>query len=193
MLVSFSFVDVLKIPEIAKIADSPFDLLRREMDNIVAPYLFLLGANIDHGLKIQACRHRTVDLKSVVSYRYVCLERSDKEWLADPRCSMSARIHAQKDPELASDMVRMSAEGMGESGFRAMCMANFGKEGTTRSTKKDEEEGWEDDYRTMAVLRSIQEDVRGWLHPDEDMIISDDLVTNIINFNNEEGETNEQQ
>lgn len=186
MLVYFSFYDVLKIPEIAAIADNPFDLLQPKMDDIVAPYLFKLGAFVDHGLKIQACVHRTLDLKVVTGYRYVCTERYDNEWKANRNFSMSARINSQTDNELASDMVRSSAEGMGESGFRAMCMANYKAEGTTRSMKKDESETWEEDRSTIAALQDIQKGIRGYLHPDEDVWYTNDLVEAIKEANEAE-------
>jgi len=184
MLVYFSFYDVLKIPEIAAIADNPFDLLPREMDELVAPMLWRLGADIDRGgLKIQACVHRTIDLKVVTGYRYVCTERYDKEWRNNKNFSMSARINFQTDTELASDMVRASAEGMGESGFRAMAMASMGKEGTTRNTRKDESETWEEDRGTIAALQEIQKGVRGYLHPDEDVWHTNDLIESIKESN----------
>lgn len=172
MLAYFSFVDVLNIPEIKEIASNPFDLLPRKMDNVVAPYLWKLGMDVDRGIKVQACRHRIVDLKPVVSYRYVGLERSDKEWLANRNCSMSARIQAQEDKEVASDMVRMSLEGIGEKGFRSMCEKASGQEGTTRTIKKEEEDDWQDNVSVMRALRDIQIAVRGNLHPDEEMFES---------------------
>lgn len=183
MLVYFSFLDILKIKEISAIAESQFDLLQPKMDNIVAPYIFKLGGFVDNGLKIQACVHRTIDLKIVTGYRYVCTERYDKEWKANRNFSMSARINSQTDNELASDMVRSSAEGMGESGFRAMCMASFKAEGTTRSVKKDESETWEEDRSTIAALQDIQKGIRGFLHPDEDVWHTNDLVEAIKEAN----------
>jgi len=183
MLVYFSFYDVLKIKEIAAVADNPFDLLPREVDNLVAPYLFKLGGFIDNGLKIQACVHRTIDLKVVTGYRYVCTERYDKEWRNNKNFSMSARINSQTDTELASDMVRISVEGMGESGFRAMAMASMGKEGATRNTRKDESETWEEDRSTIVALQEIQKGVRGYLHPDEDVWHTNDLIESIKETN----------
>jgi len=183
VLVYFSFLDILKIPEISTIAESQFDLLQPKMDNIVAPYIFKLGGFVDNGLKLQACVHRTIDLKIVTGYRYVCTERYDKEWKANRNFSMSARINSQTDNELANDMVRSSAEGMGESGFRAMCMASFKAEGTTRSVKKDESETWEEDRSTIAALQDIQKGIRGFLHPDEDVWYTNDLVVAIKEAN----------
>lgn len=170
MLAYFSFVDILKIPEINAIAKTPFDLLPRSMDSVVAPYLFKLGMDIDKGIRVQCCVHRTIDLQRVISYRYVGLERSDKEWLANRNCSMSARIHSQTDNELASDMVRMSMEGTSEGKFIAMCASVAGADGTTRSVKETFSETWEEDYIIMQALRDIQKQVRGYLHADEDVI-----------------------
>ena len=189
MLVSFSFYDVLKIPDIARVASNQFELLKREMDSVVAPYLFILGGNIDSGIKIQACKHRTSDLKDVVGYRYVLLERADKEWMSSPYCSMDARIHAQKDPELASDMVRMSAQGGNDSSFRAMCVGAMGKEGTTRNLKNDESETWQEDLQHIIVLQEIQKEVRSYMHQDEYTIEPTEYTFN--NEANNEGENNE--
>ena len=184
MLVYFSFYDVLKIKEIAEVCDNQFDLLKREMDNVVAPYLFRLGGFIDSGLKIQACKHRTMDLQVVTGYRYVLTERYDAEWKANKNFSMSARINSQNDNELASDMVRSSAEGMGEKGFKRMCEGAIGKEGTTRTVvKKDESETWEEDRSTIAALQDIQKEIRGFLHPDEDIWHTNDLVVAIKEAN----------
>lgn len=179
MLVGFSFYDILKIKEFEGL--SQFDLLKREMDDVVAPYLFRIGGNIDKGIKIQACVHRTVDLQTVTGYRYVLLERNDKEWLANRNCSMSARIHAQTDPELASDMVRMSMQGTSESKFIEMCAKVAGKDGTVGSMKKDEDENWEENRSTMLALRSIQKDIRGYIHVDEDLFDDEDNP-NVANF-----------
>lgn len=181
MLVSFSFYDVLKIPEIAAIADSQFDLLPHSMDSVVAPWLFVLGYDIDKGIKIQACQHRTVDLKTVCGFRYVGLERNDKEWLANKNCSMSARIHSQEDPHLASDMVRMSLQGTTESKFIAMCVGAGGKDGTTRVVKSDEDENWQENLSVIRALRDIQKNVRGYIHVDEDILAEDNNET-VANF-----------
>ena len=167
MLVYFSFNDVLKIPEIAEIANNTFDLLPRKMDSVVAPYLWKLGADIDKGIRIQPCVHRTINLEVVTNYRYVCLERSDKEWLSNRNCSMSARIHSQTDNELASDMVRMSMEGTSEGKFIAMCAAVAGESGTTLNVKEDWSETYEEDKDMIHALQKIQEDIRGKLHSDE--------------------------
>ncbi len=184
MLVRFSFYDMIKIPEFS--CYTAFELLDRRMDAQVAPFLWKLGANVDKGIRIQASRHRTVDLQSVVGYSYVCLERSDGEWLKDKNCSMSSRIHSQKDNELASDMVRMSMQGTSESKFIAMCIGAGGSEGTTRVVKKDEEPSWQDDLALMRTLRDIQKDVRGFIHPDEQMIDNeDDVFVDVANFETE--------
>ena len=167
MLVYFSFYDVLKIKEIAEVCDNQFDLLPRSMDNVVAPYLYVLGMDIDKGIRVQCCAHRTIALERVISYRYAGLERSDKEWLANRNCSMSARIHSQKDNELASDMVRMSMEGTSEGKFIAMCAAVSGDSGTTKSLKDKWSETYEEDSNTIKILQDIQRDVRGSLHTDE--------------------------
>lgn len=187
MLVRFSFIDILRIPEFSHL--NQFDLLKHEMDSVVAPYLFHLGANIDKGIRVQACIHRSVDLSVLLGYTYVCLERSDKEWLADPRCSMSARIHNQPDRELQNDMVRMSVQSSGERGFKEMCVAAIGKDGTTRSMKKDESDTWQDDLNTLRILRDIQKEVRGYLHPDDDIFDDVDDLEQVV-LQNFEVDTN---
>lgn len=179
MLVRFSFYDIVKIPEFSDC--TVFDLLPREMDSVVAPWLFLLGYDIDKGIRIQASKHRTVNKKDVVGYSYVGLERNDKEWLSNKNCSMSARIHSQKDPHLASDMVKMSMEGTTESKFIAMCIGAGGKDGTTRVVKSDEDENWQENLSVIRALRDIQKSVRGVLHPDED-ILAEDSNEALANF-----------
>ena len=93
MLKRVSFLDILKVPEFSHL--NQFDLLPRNVDSDVAPILWVIGLDIDRGIRVQASQHRTVDKKIVVGYSYVGLERSDPEWLANRNCSMSARIHSQ--------------------------------------------------------------------------------------------------
>lgn len=177
MLKRVSFLDILKVPQFSHLTQ--FDLLPRRMDNEVAPLLWRLGFDIDKGIRIQACVHRTIDLQTVTGYSYVCLERADDEWLANKNCSMSARIHSQEDPWLAADLVRMSMEGTSEGKFIAMCAQAAGADGTTRSVKETFSETWEEDYSVMQALRDIQKQVRGYLHADEDVIADGNSFGNI--------------
>lgn len=167
MLKYFSALDILKIPEFNEL--TVFDLIHKENDERISILLYHCGADIDKGVKIQACNHRTLDHKIVTSYRYVFLERSDKEWLSNPNCSMSARIHSQEDKWLAADMVRASAEGINGEGFRAMCVGAIGRDGTTKAPQQLITEDWQEDRLAMLALRNIQADIRGYIHPDEDM------------------------
>jgi len=176
MLVRFSFYDVIKIPEFSSY--SMFDMLNPKMDNLISPFLWKLGADVDKGIRVQAVRHRTIDLKSIVGYSYVCLERSDKEWLANRNCSMSAFIHNQTDEELKSSLIRMSMEGSTEGKFIANCMATYGKEDSPANIRKETCDTMELDISTMLTLREKQKEVRGYLHPDEDMFdgIEDEVL-----------------
>lgn len=179
MIKRVSFLDILKVPSFSHLTQ--FDLLPHSMDSEVAPILWRLGFDIDKGIRIQACVHRTVDLQTVVGFSYVCLERADEEWLANKNCSMSARIHSQEDPWLAADLVRMSMEGTSEGKFIAMCVGAGGKDGTTRVVKSDEDENWQENLSVIRTLRDIQRNIRGALHPDEDVLAEENNEA-VLNF-----------
>lgn len=172
MIKSISFYDVLDIPRFEGLTQE--DLLSLKMDKEVMPYLYRMGANIDTQVLIQACRHRCLDNSSVMGYRYCAMERTDKQWLDSRFGSMTARIHSQKDKELSSDMLKMSKEGMDWNSFKRMAlMAASDKElelVRERRVVDDFVDTYEDDTAAMKALQKLQISIRGWLHPDEDMI-----------------------
>ncbi len=169
MIIGVSFSDILKLKEFYGMSE--FDLLPRKMDNDVFPYLFKLGSDIDKPVSVQACLHRNVDDQQILGYRYVSYERTDKEWLESGRCSIGARIAACTDPHLAADLYVYSKQGIGESGFKNMCVGVMGKTGTTRKDlnmmmNKD----WQLTQSQIQALQDVQRNIRGELSDNENIL-----------------------
>ncbi len=166
MILGVSFKDVISIPAFADLTQ--FDLLKPKMDAQTAPYLFKLGMNIDKPVIVQACKHRTLDKQSIIGYRYCGHERTDKEWLNNSRCTMSARIASQRDPYLGAEMARMSAEGLGVSSYKTI-------EDKEEAGAKNEiyEDDWQESRSMMKSLAAIQVSVRGPLTNDENMFFDE--------------------
>jgi hypothetical protein len=131
--------------------------------------LYHLGANIDKPYLVQACRHRNLRKQLVIGYRYCFMERTDREWLSNPRSTMAARIESQTDPYLKTDMIRMSAEGMSPNQYKMMVEQATGQEGTTKVTTDSSEVDWEETRELLKTLSRIQERIRGKLNYDEDL------------------------
>lgn len=171
MIIGVSFLDVLELPQFYGLTQ--FELLKPQYDSDVLPHLFHLGCNIDRPFVVQACKHKRLNGEVVIGYRYCFYERTDNDWLNSNRCTMSARIASQVDKHLAADMVKMSAEGMGWSGYKNMVLAAVGKnkDGMTSNIRDLEPiEDYEASFEIMKALASIQEQVRGALIADENML-----------------------
>lgn len=167
-----SFHDVVKLQEFSHLR--PIDLLHPKMDGDVFPFLFKLGGDIDKPVSVQACKHRDIDGNMQLGYCYVLYERVDADWLASGHASVEARIAACKDPHLAADLYVCSKQGIGESGFKAMCVNVMGKDGTT---KKDInmmlDKDWKITQDTIRVLQDIQESIRGKLSDNENILFEE--------------------
>lgn len=172
MIKRVSFSDVLSLAAFK--GCNHFDLLPRKMDSEVAPYLFKMGINIDTQVLVQACRHRTLEGKEHLGYTYVGMERTDKQWLDSRFSTMSARIASQTDKELASDMIKASRQGFNYEQFKKMALLAATPEELRLARERREPlvplDSYEKDLAAIKALQSVQEAVRGPLHPDEDMI-----------------------
>lgn len=163
-----SFFDVVQQEAFKNL--SMFDLLSHENDEKVKSYLYEQGIDIGLRIDVQACVHRTLNNTRVIGYRYVGFERTDPEWLKDPRCTMAARLASQKDVSLAAEMKGMSTEGMSGAAYMAMCAKAKGTESALDDyVRVETEDTCEEDRALMKTLRSIQIEVRGSLTIDEDM------------------------
>ena len=169
---SVSFYDIVKLKEFCHLR--PIDLLHPSMDNDVFPYLFKLGGDIDKPVSVQACKHKDVDGETHLGYRYVLYERTDKEWLASGHAQVEARIAACSDPHLAADLYICSKQGIGESGFKNMCSGVGGKDGTTkRDINLMLDKDWKLTQNTIRVLQAVQEEIRGVLSDNENILFEE--------------------
>lgn len=168
-----SFTDLLLVPKLKDY--TYFDLLKKDLEGEIFPYLFEFGIDTNKKIVVQACQHRNLQNKVVVNYRFMGYERIDKQWIDSPYSSMIGRIGAQSDQDLALDMRNMSAEGMSFSDFSLMALEEVSK----RKAKKYEdlldyskEYGEEclDILKQMKTLQEIQISVRGPLDEEEDLI-----------------------
>lgn len=175
MVVGFSASDLVELPQF--VGMSVFDLIQRSNDVIVASLIYKMGADTSRGVHIQACKHRNVRNKVLVGYRYVAFERKDKEWLSNRHSSMSARISAQKDSTLAGDMVFMSQQGIGENGFKAMCVGVMGSEdkGAVGITRSEIDEDYLETLSLIHSLQKAQENIRGYISEEEDILFKTKL------------------
>lgn len=175
MVVSFSASDLVELPQF--VGMSVFDLIQRSNDDKVASVIYQMGADVSRGVHIQACKHRNVRNEVLTGYRYVAFERKDKEWLDNRHSSMSARIAAQKDSTLAGDMVCMSRQGIGESGFKAMCVGVMGSEdkGAVGITLSEVDEDYNTTLSLIYSLQKAQEDIRGYISEEEDILFKTKL------------------
>ena len=160
-----SFTDVLQLPEFKGLTE--YDLLPRKLDSRVVPYFYPVGADIDHQVVVQACKHRSNTKGIVVGYRYVLPYRKDKAWLNDSLCTTRCRIAAQPDADIAFDMLKMSAEGMPYNKFVEMCWKAGKMSGTVGVSRSKWEESYKEDLDKMKELQKKQIEVRGALINDE--------------------------
>lgn len=168
-----SFTDLLLVPKLKSY--TYFDLLKKDIEEEILPFLFELGIDTNKKIVVQACQHRNLQNKVVVNYRFMGYERIDKQWIDSPYATMIGRIGAQKDHDLALDMRNMSAEGMSFSDFSLMALEEVKK----RKGKKDEDLlDYSKEYgeeclsilQQMKTLQDIQISVRGPLDEEEDLI-----------------------
>lgn len=164
---SISFRSVLKIPEFNSLVE--FDILAPAYDDKVSPYLFALGVDTNREVGIDASKHRDLDGKVGIGYRYFGYERTDQQWLKSGYASIQARIEANNDSDLKADLYDRAAEGIGAKGWISMCSkaADNTDKATRRKsyyTRDDEvEEDYEECLAMIETLTRVQEDVRGYV------------------------------
>ena len=160
----FSCYDLLELPA-AKAAgfSTHFDLLPQDNLEKLYPSLFELGMDTKRTIQIHACKHRRAgSTKVVVGYTTLGYERIDKAWLKSGNASLLARIESNPCPYFKAELYHISREGIGESGFKAMCEKVMGADGTTSGVVAKQEEA---DYQQVAAelktLKDIQVAIRG--------------------------------
>ena len=77
------------------------DLLCPSKDEIVNPVLYQLGINPARGWYIQANKMRTLDIESIIGYRYVGVVRNDHEWLNSKYSDVMDRIAASSFEDIS--------------------------------------------------------------------------------------------
>lgn len=110
MIKLFSVLDVLELPQFSHI-ESPFHLVQKENDQLIADALFPIGVDNKREIEVYPCRHRRVNGEQVVHYAYVFFERQDYEWLHNPMCSMSNRIDSVQDGDLKAILMQLNYSG----------------------------------------------------------------------------------
>lgn len=78
--------------------------------------LYDMGADTSKQYETTICTHRTLSNQIVTCEYFICLERLDKEWIRSGHASIEA-LYASK-PEYASELIKMSRQGIGERQFR---------------------------------------------------------------------------
>ncbi len=160
---SVSLVDLKKaVPFVRQMTIE--EILDRNTDSVLQPFLHEMGMNINREIEWQACKHRTFDGEAVLDFRVVGYERTDPAWLCSKYSTMEALIFSQKDDELRSDLIRASSEGVGEKDIQNYVMNTYSLKNVQRSSKK---EMIEEDFEQMSVIieamRSKIEEVRGFV------------------------------
>lgn len=148
-----SFLDILSLDRFK--GYTIFDLLKPEMDDVVASYTYQLGADIKRPMVVQACKHRKLNKEPVISYCYVYYERSDKEWIKNSCATLEALIDSQEDLSLREELRRLSAQGGIYDTFIAKARD------VKDSENGDNEPSYKDDLKTIQVLQDILQKVRG--------------------------------
>lgn len=107
MTISVSFRDVLTIPEFNKYNE--IQLLPVEMDSKVKPYLWQFGMDTKQSFSISAVKHRDLNDKVAIGYRYNGRLRLDKEWTTSKYCDVMQRISATAyyDPSLTVELCNL--------------------------------------------------------------------------------------
>ena len=181
MIKRISFLDILLLEPFKD--KTIFDLLHPSMDHVVAPYCFLLGADIDKPVVVQACKHRRLNGDIATSYCYVYYERMDKEWIDGPYSTMSARIERNKDLSLKIELCSMCEEVPSEAASSSGIMFdNIEQKRTRRKEILDLEPDAEAVSNTISALQAIQIDVRGPLIVDELMMLIEEEEGNSENI-----------
>ena len=105
-----SFSDMLTFPYFEGVTEDM--LLQPHMDKHVAPYLHLLGGDIDYPYEIIASQHRNLNNRIVIGYRYILETRTDYNFIHSTLCETIDRISAAayKDPSLAIEMASLMGQ-----------------------------------------------------------------------------------
>lgn len=187
-----SFVDVLALPQFQGMRES--DLLSRKLDDKVLELFHPVGVDKSKGVCIQASKHRTNSGKIVVNWRYVFMERMDKEWLHSSRSSLEARISSTKDKGLRGELMQMAGilNRVSTDGIAAACEGELAirQKGAKQRIvpQKDFDEDMQVVTKQILALQAIQKSVRGGLSASEDVLWEDksseeNLEQDVLEYN----------
>jgi phosphate-selective porin len=159
---SISFSDILTFPIFSDYTEDM--LLNPKMDKYVMPYLHLLGGDINTGYQVVANKHRNLNNRVVIGYRYVMQSRTDYEYVHSNQCEVIDRIAAaaMKDPSLAVEMASLMNQSFNFSSFHEGGVdTDYGRENRVGTTIiAFPEELLEDDWKhTEAVLEAMKETI----------------------------------
>lgn len=158
MIKAVSFFDLLALPEWNISIE---EMLDKDTDEKVFPFLRVAGIDTDEDVFVQACVHRRLNKEKVVGFRYVGYERRDKEWRDSGNQSLEARIRHNYDLELRRELFKLSREGIGEQGFIDMAANSFGVRSAV-SNKIEVEPDYEETKQLLHTLNLILIDKRGY-------------------------------
>ena len=117
-MITVSVSDLQLIPELSHLGEAKMISLENEL--LVSKYLYQLGLDTQQGYKVVALKHRNLQGKVVVGYKYSGEIRTDKGFRDSPFCTFIDRIcMAHKgDVGLATEllgMLRVTGSGYGHS------------------------------------------------------------------------------
>jgi hypothetical protein len=173
MLVAFSITDIMTFPEFAGM--TRFDVLQPKNDEVIGKLLWELGANVDKGVFVQACKHRKFSGEMVTDYRYAYMERTDREWVRSGKASVSMLIETQRDGSLARELSQLWQEGASEALWKIQCQGAAKVKGKGTGVVVAAPQTEKDEAEVVALIRALQEaqkGIRGPLHDGEDVLIN---------------------
>lgn len=143
---SYSVTDLQLIPDLSHLR--MIDFINPENDKLIAPYLKMLGYDLDYPIEWVPSQHRNMQGKVVIAYRIVGETECNESFLSGPFATSEDRMIARgyQDLTLANDMAKQMTtgrdyggdEGQSEKGFPPeLVMENEGVVAMQIQTLKD--------------------------------------------------------
>lgn len=157
MLYQISRKDLLEIPQFSNLTLD--QLLSTETDAILLDLFEDEGVDKTQGVFVQACKHRNSKREIVLDYRWLMIERTDKEWTSNPKSSLESRVYGKKD--LIKELNNLG---------NSLGVENFA---TDKWEVLDYVEVEEDEQETIVRIMELhdkQREIRGYIRGDEDVL-----------------------